>query len=296
MARRWRKERGAAPASKTALDLDGLLPQLINGEQLHRVDKTRDSLSQTLLHHFHQVPLWHWPFQARSKGLHGVQVIVYALSWLLLPLQEQVHPLVLRLVALEPVKQRSTQLAPMVQSMLLNVDPIPLQRPSRQQRVEVSQNFSPRTTSLALEVLQTEKESLDVVPLILATKRDVPALHPGVLRTASRYVPVGVRPLILELARAAIFHSPIPTSALVPTDLLDFSGPPWAAADCLFLVRGSLGWLRWNTRRCPCRLPTDRLVAPRYGSTSALGSLRRSSHRKRLLWPSLWQRLLLLLG
>ncbi|XP_070143846.1 uncharacterized protein [Drosophila kikkawai] len=130
IARHWRKW-CAAPASKTALDLDGLLPQLINGEQLHRVNKTRDSLSQTLLHHFHQVPLWHWLFQARSKGLHGVQVIVYALSWLLLPLQKEVHPLVLRLMALEPVKQRSTQLAPMVQSMLLDMDPIPLQRPSR---------------------------------------------------------------------------------------------------------------------------------------------------------------------
>ncbi|XP_070142061.1 uncharacterized protein [Drosophila kikkawai] len=291
IARRWRRERCTAPPSKAALDLDALLPQLINGEQLHRVNEPRYSLSQPLLHHLYQMPLWHWLFQACRKGLHGVQVVVDGLSWLLLPLQQQVHPLVLRFVALEPVQQRPTQLAPTVQPVLLNVDPVPLQRPARQQGVEVTQNFSPRATSLALEVLQTKHESFDVVPLVLAAERDVPPVHSGVLGTASR-VPVGVRPLVPELSGSAILHAPAPASAVIPRPLFRLSGPSWAAAGQLQWIRRPPWRLRWHTWRCPCRLPTGRLLASRYGSTSALGSLRRSSPRKRLLWSCFWERLL----
>ncbi|KAH8233847.1 hypothetical protein KR032_006679 [Drosophila birchii] len=175
------------------------------------------------------------------------------------------HPLMLRLVALEPVQQSPAQLAPVVQPVLLHVDPEPLQRPSCQQRMEVPQHLHPRTARLPLQVLQAKQEALNMTPLVLAAEEDVPAVHPGAMGIAS-HVPVGIQPLVPELASPTVLHAPVTVTAVGMPPLLRFTRVYWAAAVGLAQLRCTPGLHGWQPQWHPCRLRGSCPPLPGYRS------------------------------
>ncbi|XP_041565711.1 uncharacterized protein LOC121467670 [Drosophila elegans] len=110
-----------------------------------------------------------------------MDIIANSFSELLLPLQKLVHPIVLRLMASEPIHQRGSKLGPPVHPAVTHVHPVPLPSPPSEQQVEVSEHLLPRTLALPLQELQPEEKIFHRVSLILPVEGYAPPLNSPLL-------------------------------------------------------------------------------------------------------------------